>query len=152
MLKSIFERVNKGMQWFLVIPSAILILALSWLVISYTCIMMHSNKVDVKIGQIEIGSKVRDVSAGLQNFSDYLDQQQTAVHRELDKVTAKLKLATTNPTAFEAQKTQTAVTGLTQAVNGLKIASDKISDQQKNIKSLRDEVEQLKQELKRNPS
>lgn len=149
MLSTSFEKMTNGMRWVLIIPSALLILAFSALTFAYACMMMPVHTLRTKVGVTEVSSTLNNVVFRTQVLSDYLDIQQNRVNTQLNIIEAKLKLAKTDPNKVIDKNPAQAVAGLVAATQGLKIGLTQISEQQKNLKGLKDDLDQLKQALKK---
>lgn len=80
MLKNFFQRMTNCMMWFLVVPTALLILALSILVGSYACVVSKSNRVtlDIFSGKLIAETLDKQVDTALKfnteqtNINEYL--------------------------------------------------------------------------------
>jgi len=143
---------SNSMRWLLVIPGAIFLLALAALTFSYTCSIMHANRMAMKTGPFEANSTLSDVSSRAQNISDFLDQQLIHTNKQMDIVSAKIKLAQTQPDKFFQKNEAKTIAGMSAGVAAMKMEITQIGEQQKNIKELIDELNQLKRELKSIPT
>jgi hypothetical protein len=144
---------SNGMRWLLVIPGALFLLALSLLTFSYACNIMHANKMNMKTGQVEVNSTVNNLQLRAQNISDFLDQQLADINKQISALSTKIKLAQTEPTKFFQPQNQTkSIAGMTAGIDAMKTESTKIGEQQRNIKDLIDELNQLKRSLKNTPN
>ena len=144
---------SNGMRWILIIPGALFLLALSLLTFSYACTIMHTNKITMKTGQTEVNSTVNSLQLRAQNISDFLDQQLTHTNKQIDDLSAKIKLAQTQPDKFfKKEDNAKSIAGMSAGLAAIKIETTQIGEQQRNIKVLIDELNQLKQTLKNVPS
>ncbi|HEV2613210.1 MAG TPA: hypothetical protein VGV92_00705 [Gammaproteobacteria bacterium] len=144
---------SNGMRWMLVIPGALFLLSLSVLVASYACSIMHANRMNMKSGQFEANTTLNDVTSKAQNISDFLDQQLTHTNQQIDNLSTKIKLAQTEPAKFfQKEDNAKSIAGMSAGVTAMKTETVQIGEQQKNIKVLIDELNQLKRELRSSPS
>ena len=145
MLEGSFEKMSNGMRWALIIPTAILILTLSAVltVITFSSLnaMPHATTIVLKAGSIETAATMNELEIRAQDISNFLDQQLMHTNKRMGIMAEKIKKET-NPKA---------ITGMSEGVAAMKIETAQIGEQQKNIKTLIDELNQLKRELKNSP-
>ena len=144
---------SNGMRWVLVIPGAIFILALAALTFSYTCSIVHANRIAMKAGASEANSTLNNVTLKAQDISNFLDQQVTHDNKQIDDLSAKIKLAKTKPEQFfKKEDNAKAIEGMSAGVAAMKTEMAQIGEQQKNIKALIEQLNQLKRQLKGVPT
>ena len=152
MLGSSFEKMSDGMKWFIVLPTSLLLLSVSWFVFSFTT-NIKSVSFEPGKGKITFNtSAIDDALTKTQKLSDYLDQQQKGLVFQQNKVNEKLNLAKTDPKKFLNNDINTAIAGLNKATTGIKNQSAQLTEQQNNLKALQEELMQLKQTAKQNRS
>jgi ferric iron reductase protein FhuF len=152
MLNSSVEKLNNGMQWAIIIPSAVLLLALSALPLSYAHVVWNANNIHAKTGQVAVTAAINTAQFRAQTLSDFIDQQQTLTNSQFSKVNAKLKSVKGEPNKLLDKNTATTINGLTVATESLKNQSTQLIEQQKNIKALQEELAQVKVALNKGSS
>lgn len=149
MFRALFEKMTNGMLWFIVIPTAALFLSLAALAGSYARIAWDANNINLNAGRVEVASNIRNIDQGIQSLSNFINQQQNNNNKQMEMVSAKLTLTKNSHPTIAPQTTAQAVAGLNEAIIRIKNQSNQLAEQQRNIQAVKDELNQLKQELQK---
>lgn len=148
MITSLVSKLTNGMLWWLVVPTAFLLISLTVLVGAYARVAWNANEVSYEGPFGKLTAKIENIQTRIQNAYSVLDQQQSQLNlasSQLEKLLNEMR----TPTATELQNSSISFNAeeVSKIIKNINNQSETLIEQKKNLMDINSDLQQFKLKL-----